>query len=192
VKSSHSPPSVAYDRGRERAHHGTMTLTPETAPRAPIRLVLSDSVNTGRLDGAWWPQSHDLVVEFADLAENLPDRFGRIINIAHSKSGWDPSPTWLPVGRGQLVRTRAFLGTADPNRVLLRLDNHRSIDLMVVPPELDAESAARAMTAAASSVNRLSALTLLAEAAAERPDASRSDHDGGAYTARPADGGRAT
>ena len=191
MKSSHSPLLALRDRDRERAHHRKTTIASEAAARVPLRLLLSASMDIGRLDGAWWPQSRDLAVEFADLADNLPDRFGRIVNIAHSKSGWDPSPTWLPIGRGRVVRARTFIGTADPDRVLLRLDSHRSLDLMVVPPDFDAESAADAMTAAASSANRLSALALLDEAGAEHPGHSRSDHNGGAHAARPADGGRA-
>ena len=185
MKTSHSPPSVSHDRDRQHAHHRKATTPSETASRTPLRLLLSDPDDASRLDGAWWPQSHDLAVEFADLAENLPDRFGRIVNVAHSKSGWDPSPTWLPGDRGRLVRARTFIGTADPDRVLLRLEHHRSLDIMVVPPEFDAESASVAMSAAASSANRLSALALLAEADADRPDASRSDHDGSAHVDRP-------
>jgi hypothetical protein len=187
VKSSYSPPSVLDRRDRARAQHRSVASAPGTATRAPLRLLLGDSSDASRLDGAWWPQSHDLAVEFADLAENLPDRFGRIVNVAHSKSGWDPSPTWLPGGRGRLVRARTFLGTADPDRVLLRLENHRSLDIMVVPPEFDAESAGCAMSAAASSANRLSALALLAEALADSTDASPSDYDGGADADRPAE-----
>jgi Family of unknown function (DUF5994) len=191
VKSSHSPPAALPDGDRARAQHRSTTIAAETAARVPLRLLLSAPSDASRLDGAWWPQSHDLAIEFADLAENLPDRFGRIVNIAHSKSGWDPSPTWLPGGRGRLVRARTFLGTADPERVLLRLENHRSLDIMVVPPEFDAESADGAMRAAASSANRLSALALLDEAVAERPDASRSDDDAGAQAARLAESRRA-
>ena len=165
-----------------------MTIAQETAPaRATLRLLLNPALSTGRLDGAWWPQSRDLAVEFADLADNFPDRFGRIVNLAYAKSRWDPAPTWVRVGRGRLVRTRTFWGTADPDRVLLRLTDHRSLDLMVVPPELDAASAARAMTAAASPANRLSALTLITESsAAAAPDASTWDDDGG--SAGPAPG----
>ena len=191
MNSSHSPPSVLDGRDRARAQRRSVTNATGTATREPLRLVLGDPSDTSRLDGAWWPQSHDLAVEFADLAENLPDRFGRIVNVAHSKSGWDPSPTWLPADRGRLVRARTFIGTADPDRVLLRLENHRSLDIMVVPPEFDAESASVAMSAAASSANRLSALALLAEADADRPDASRSDHGVSAHADRPAESRRA-
>jgi hypothetical protein len=157
----------------------------EADTRVPLRLMLSDSPNTGRLDGAWWPQSRDLAVEFADLAGNAPGGIGRIVNVAYSKSFWgQPSPAWLPVGRGRVVRSRTFIGTADPDRVLLRLDSHRSLALMVVPPELDEDTAARAMTAAASPTNRLSALTLIAQtSAAAAPDARRGHDDGPAARA---------
>jgi hypothetical protein len=79
------------------------------------------------------------------------------------------------------VRSRAFLGTADAQRVLLRLYGHGSLDLMVVPSELDADSAARAMQAAASPANRLSALALI-DAAAEASE--RGDGDGAAEPSR--------
>jgi hypothetical protein len=153
-----------------------MTIVQETAVRAPLRLLLGRSAGAGRLDGAWWPQSRDLSVEFADLADNFPDRLGRIVKLTYSKSRWDPAPAWLRVGAGRLVRCRAFLGTADADRVVLRMSDNRSLDLMVVPAELDADSAARAMRAAASPANRLPALTLIAAAG---PDACRWDDDGG-------------
>jgi hypothetical protein len=155
-----------------------MTTLSVSPVRVPLRLRLVDAPGRGRLDGAWWPQSRDLAVEFADLADNLPAEFGRIVNLAYSKDCWEPVTTWIRVGSGRLVRTRAFLGTADAQRVLLRLYGQPSLDLMVVPPEFDAGSAARAMEAAALPQNRLPALTLVAEAAASTPDASRWQDDG--------------
>jgi hypothetical protein len=149
-----------------------VTTASHTAERAPVRLLLSASTRAGRLDGSWWPRSRDLAAEFADLADNLPDRLGRIVNIAFSRSSWDPGPTWLPAGRGRVVRSRAFVGTADPDRVLLRLDSHRSLALMVVPPGLDASSAERAMAAAASPTNHLSARALIAQAAGRPVEAA--------------------
>jgi hypothetical protein len=175
VQSQSSAFSVGDVSDDERADHHNRATGTSTADRVPLRLVLSSSLDAGRLDGAWWPQSRDLRVEFADLADNLPDRLGRAVNIAYSKSCWDPSPTWLPVGRSRLVRSRAFLGTADPHRVLLRLDSHRSIDLMVVPPDFDADSAADVMRAAASPANELPARTLLNDASAALREATSDD-----------------
>jgi hypothetical protein len=120
----------------------------------------------GVFDAAWWPQSRDLAVEFADLAENLPEGFGRVANLAYWESSWEPSPTWLPVGGGRFVHTRTFPSGADPHRVLLRLDSHRSLDVLVVPPDLDHQTAQRAMEAAASPGDRAAALTLVADAEA--------------------------
>lgn len=137
---------------------------PGAARRAPLRLVMTLELGGGVFDAAWWPQSRDLVVEFADLTENLPEGFGRVVNLAYWESSWDPSPTWLPVGGGRFVHSRIFPSTADPHRVLLRLDSHRSLDMLVVPPDLDNETALRAMEAAASPSDRASALTLVAEA----------------------------
>jgi hypothetical protein len=149
-----------------------VTAAPQAPERVPLRLLLSESADAGRLDGAWWPQSSDLGVEFADLADNFPTGLGRIVNVAYSKSCWDPAPTWLDVAPGRRVRTRTFLGTADPDRVLLRLYGHRTLLLMVVPPELEAAAAARAMRTAASSANRQPARALIAEAAASSPSAA--------------------
>jgi Family of unknown function (DUF5994) len=132
-----------------------------------LRLRLGAELNSGRLDGAWWPRSYDLAAEFADLAENFPDGLGRIVHLTYSKRRWSTAEPWLKAGRGRLVRTGQFLGTADADRVLLRMDSQRSLQLLVVPPDADPADAGWAMAAAASRSNTSSATDILAAAAAQ-------------------------
>jgi hypothetical protein len=148
------------------------------ASRVPLRLLMSPSPGRGILDGAWWPQSRNFAVEFADLADNMPAGLGRPIRAVFSETGWAPAPRWINVARGRPVRAGSYPGP-DTQRLLLRMGGASVLQLLVVPPELGADVAGRAMRAAASPANVMPAMTLVAEAAATAPDASRWDDDGG-------------
>jgi hypothetical protein len=148
------------------------------AARLPLRLLMSPSPGRGLLDGAWWPQSRNLAVEFAHLVDNFPAGLGRPMRVVYSQAGWAPAPRWINVARGRPIRAGSFPGP-DTQRVMLHMGGTIILQLMVVPPEISADAADRAMRAAASPANRLPALTLVAEAAVTAPDATRWEDDGG-------------
>ncbi|MEW1914716.1 DUF5994 family protein, partial [Kitasatospora sp. NPDC085895] len=51
--------------------------TAPTAPESPVRLSLApQGVRAGRLDGAWWPRSRDLLLELPSLAAEIDERWG--------------------------------------------------------------------------------------------------------------------
>jgi hypothetical protein len=139
-------------------------VTQPIAEAASSRLRLATQQDPARLDGAWWPSTHDLAAELVQLAEMLPARLGGIVHAYYSKPLWRATPRWIVLRNGRQVRTGVFIGTADPNRVLLRMSSRRSLRLMVVPPSLPADLAAWAMAAASSAANRGSASDLLAAA----------------------------
>ena len=158
-----------------------LTVDSVSVPRVALR---TEAPLPARLDGAWWPQSLDLEVEFADLADHFPPELGRIVHLVYSKRRWAQTAAWVKGGRARFVRTGSFLGTADAERVLLRLDTARSLSLMVVPPTVEPADAARAMDAAAAPGNTRSATDILAEStAAPAADTFRAhDPDGSAAT----------
>jgi hypothetical protein len=146
---------------------------------------MAPTFGSGVLDGAWWPQSRDLALELADLVDNLPAGLGRPMRVVYSQTGWEPGPRWINSARGgRPIRAGSFPGP-NTQRLLMHMGGASILQLVVLPPELDADAAARAMRAAASPANRLSALTLVAEAAVASPDAARWDDDGGTGALRP-------
>lgn len=120
--------------------------TPVAAP--PARLTLKpDGPSRGLLDGAWWPRSRDLLRELPALTNVLDTVWGRITHIAVNPEHWPVIPHKVPVN-GHVVKTGWFTPEMDPHKLLLLSYGTGRWDLLVIPPETDAESAARLMAAA--------------------------------------------
>jgi hypothetical protein len=95
-----------------------------------VRVSLRAGAGDGRspFDGAWFPRSRDLAVEVPELVAELDRRGMRVERFTYALHGWQPAPRKLFVG-DRLVRTGGF----------------RSMDLLVVPPETDVLTGARAL-----------------------------------------------
>ncbi|MFG2576747.1 DUF5994 family protein [Streptomyces sp. NPDC048481] len=132
-----------------------MTATFEAAlPRpAPVaapaaRLVLkTDGPSRGLLDGAWWPRSRDLLRELPPLTDALDPVWGRITRIAVNPEHWPVIPRKVPVN-GHVVKVGWFTSEIDPHKLLLLSYGTGRWDLLVIPPETGARSAARLLAAA--------------------------------------------
>ncbi|MFF1405913.1 DUF5994 family protein [Streptomyces sp. NPDC058294] len=119
---------------------------PVTAP--PARLVLKpDGHSRGLLDGAWWPRSRDLLRELPALTDALDRVWGRITRIAVNPEYWPVIPRKVPVN-GHVVKVGWFTPEIDPHKLLLLSYGTGRWDLLVVPPETGAVSAACLMAAA--------------------------------------------
>ena len=127
-----------------------------------LRLVLSPSIGSGALDGAWWPYGQDLRAEAVDLANHFPASLGRIVRLLYSAADWTSGP-------GRVRAANSFVTLAsfpydDTKRVLLRTDpSRRIVQLFVVPPGWDHRAARHAMRIAATPANNKSAATILTE-----------------------------
>lgn len=119
---------------------------PVAAPAARLALK-TDSTSRGLLDGAWWPRSRDLLSELPALTDVLDPLWGRITRIAVNPEHWLVIPGRIPVG-GHIVKVGWFTPEIDPHKLLLLSYGTGRFDLLVVPPETGAESAARLMAAA--------------------------------------------
>jgi hypothetical protein len=141
--------------------------------RSPLRLRLVEHVGRDRLDGGWWPQSRDLAVELADLAEHLPRELGRVVRIVFSPPDWDTPPRRVAVPDGY--------AKADPfphdaaHLIQLETDERTVLHVLVVPPELTDPQGEEALLAAASPGNTHSAVDLL-DTVTEHPDIDPADH----------------
>lgn len=95
-------------------------------------------------DGAWFPRSRDLAVEVPELIAAL-DRHGvRVERFTYSLDAWLPAPRKVVVG-GRVVRTGGFR-SMEPGAVCLSwAGGNKRADLLVVPPETDVVTGARAL-----------------------------------------------
>ncbi|MFI6566167.1 DUF5994 family protein [Streptomyces sp. NPDC050534] len=119
---------------------------PVAAPAARLALKI-DGPSRGLLDGAWWPRSRDLLSELPALTDVLDPLWGRITRIAVNPKYWPIIPRQVPVD-GHVVRVGWFTPEIDPHKLLLLSYGTGRWDLLIIPPETGAESAARLMAAA--------------------------------------------
>ncbi|MEU8512582.1 DUF5994 family protein [Kitasatospora sp. NPDC048722] len=158
-----------------------MTTTLDRATPATldstVRLSLAPrGVRPGRLDGAWWPRSRDLLLELPALAADIDERWGRITRITVNPAKWPVIPPRIPV-TGHTVHAGWFTTEQDEHTIAVFSYAPRRLNLLVVPPETDAVDAARMMAEAARPANTMAASDLLAMVTgggAQRPE-PRSD-----------------
>ncbi|MFF7351972.1 MULTISPECIES: DUF5994 family protein [Streptomyces] len=150
--SARDEPRVAAKAARRRVRIMSATLhqplphhEPVAAPAARLALK-TDGTSRGLLDGAWWPRSRDLPSELPALTDVLDPLWGRITRIAVNPKYWPVIPHGIPAG-GHVVKVGWFTPEIDPHKLLLSYGTGRW-DLLVIPPETGAESAARLMAAA--------------------------------------------
>jgi hypothetical protein len=137
-------------------------------------MLRSDGSRSTILDGAWWPRSHDPVVEVSDLVAALEARQIPIANIMLNPSGWDSHPRRIGVAGGT-VRLGWFT-TLDAGLVIATTHGDRRVDLLVVSPDTSTASADTAMTLASSGPDALTAAAVWAATSAQTsaPPASKS------------------
>lgn len=128
------------------SHPNLPRSEPVAAPAARLALK-SDGAGRGLLDGAWWPRSRDLLSELPALTAVLDPLWGRITRIAVNPMYWPVIPRKVPVD-GHIVKVGWFTAEIDPHKLLLLSYGSGRWDLLIIPPETGAESAARLMAAA--------------------------------------------
>ncbi|MFJ1795166.1 DUF5994 family protein [Kitasatospora griseola] len=144
---------------------GAMLATPEPA----LRFCLApDGSRAGRLDGAWWPRSHDLSFELPALAAELDAQWGRVARITVNPAQWLTVPRRIPIaGRtvhvSHTVHAGGFTAVQDQHTISVRSHLPRRLTLLVVPPRTGAVAAARLMAEAADPGNTRTASELLTD-----------------------------
>jgi hypothetical protein len=129
-----------------------MTASTRTVPDAgfrggiDVRVSLRADAGTGgsAFDGAWFPRTRDLTVEVPELIAELDRRGVRIERFTYALDAWSPAPRKVVV-QGRTVRTGGFR-SMDRGIVCLTWDGGlKRADLLVVPPETDVLTGARAL-----------------------------------------------
>jgi hypothetical protein len=111
-----------------------------------VRVSLRADAGSGGspFDGGWFPRSNDLSVELPELIAELDRRGVRIERFTYALDGWLPLPRKL-VLQDRIVRTGGFR-SMDPQVVCLTWDEGtKRADLLVVPPDTDVLTGARAL-----------------------------------------------
>ena len=111
-----------------------------------VRVSLRDGAGDGgsAFDGAWFPRARDLAVELPELIAELDRRGVRVERFTYALEAWEPVARKLEV-QGRVVRTGGFR-SMDPGVVCLTWDGgRRRADLLVVPPDTDVLTGARAL-----------------------------------------------
>ncbi|WP_156178821.1 DUF5994 family protein [Saccharothrix sp. ST-888] len=143
----------------------TVTLDRATTPRAPesaVRLSLAPGgIRAGRLDGAWWPRSRDLLLELPSLVAELDKRWGRVTRITVNPAQWPAIPRRVPVA-GHTVHVGWFTTEQDQHVIMVFSYAPLQLELLVVPPSTDAVDGARLMSEAADPASTGTASALLA------------------------------
>jgi len=146
---------------------------PSTPVREPLRLRMSDRPGLDTLDGGWWPQSRDLAVELADLADHFPSSLGRVRHAIYSPPDWDSAPRRVRVSDGYVELDA--VPQDDTHVVLLRTSQRSTLRVLVIPPEFSADQGAEAMLAATTTGNEHSAGCLL-DTVVDQPEVDPVDY----------------
>jgi hypothetical protein len=100
--------------------------------------------NDSAFDGAWWPRGNDLTIELPELIAELGRRGVRVERFTYSLEAWDAIPRKIAVV-GRVIRTGGFR-SMDPGVVCISWEGGiKRADLLVVPPDTDVVTGARAL-----------------------------------------------
>ncbi|MER6677319.1 DUF5994 family protein [Streptomyces sp. NPDC000983] len=166
-----------------------------SSPSPSLRLSLAPvGPAPALLDGAWWPRSRDLGTELLSLTAVLDPLWGRITRVTVNPVHWPVVPRKVPVA-GHVVKVGWFRSEQDPHELLLLSYHVGRWNLLVIPPQTPAASAARLMAAASdplgtSTASRLMEVEARLRAGAETDRAEEAvwDSEGGSEAGAPTAG----
>ncbi|WP_414690333.1 DUF5994 family protein [Nocardioides sp.] len=133
------------------------SIRPPTATqRVTLRLRLDNGYQSGPVDGAWWPQSRDLLAEAVDLVENFPHPLNRIRKLLFSRPDWDADGRAAGTRHVHTRRGSVEIGSFpsdDTHLMVITMRSGQRHRLLVIPSETPPETAARIMEEAADERN---------------------------------------
>jgi hypothetical protein len=135
--------------------NGSLQTVRIPTARGPLRIRFAEDPDREHLDGGWWPQSRDLAVEIADLAEHFPPSVGRIVRALVSPPDWDTAVRQVPAS-GSYLKVGSF-PRDDTHLIHLKTSDKASLRFLVVPPSMTDDEGEAAMQAAATWVTAASA-----------------------------------
>lgn len=167
VTISHPPTAEAADRFSSSSFSSS-------SPRLSLAPV---GAAPALLDGAWWPRSRDLGAELLPLTAVLDPLWGRITRVTVNPVHWPVVPRKVPVA-GHVVKVGWFRPEQDPHELLLLSYHVGRWNLLVIPPQTPAASAARLMAAACDPLGTSTASRLMEEEARRLRTVAETDRAG--------------
>jgi len=154
------PELIEFARAARRvalmATSNSESRTPPIAQRVDLRLRLDNGYQSGLVDGAWWPQSRDLLAEAVDLVENFPHPLNRIRKLLFSRPDWDAAGLTAGTQHVHTRRGSVEIGSFpsdDTHLMVITMRSGQRHRLLVIPSETPPEVAARIMDEAADERN---------------------------------------
>jgi hypothetical protein len=159
----------------------TSHVPTRSSSHKPLRLRMAPVPGAGVMDGGWWPRSRELARELGELVDHFPAHHGRVVRAQFSPPDWDTASRGIPTATGAITATSSPQdGT---HLIVLTLADHRTLQLLVVPPAMSLEQGEEALLAAATPGYAHSAQCLLTTVT-DSPDHAEADHwtdDGGSW-----------
>ncbi len=126
-------------------HRPPPPLTPTPARGAAARISFRQPVTeVGFVDAGWWPRSRDLRAELPALLELLWTACRDVDRVSYNMPFWEPAPRLMQVA-GRVVRLGGFRTHDHSLLTLFDSSGREHIDIVVVPPEADADFAERVL-----------------------------------------------
>jgi hypothetical protein len=107
------------------------------------------------LDGGWWPRSADVYSELPGLILAIDHVRGPVRRVLLSADGWADHPRHVRVG-GRTIRL-SFYASQPASLLTATCDGGERVDLLIVDPGEQTETAEAAMAMAATANNVVSA-----------------------------------
>jgi hypothetical protein len=95
------------------------------------------------IDGAWWPQSTDLVDELPGLVTSVSDRLGRVVMVGYHRHSWDDTPSVAEID-GHTVELLGFTSD-EPASLMLIGEDGRHLTPHVIRSDAGEEVARQAL-----------------------------------------------
>jgi Family of unknown function (DUF5994) len=137
--------------GRDGGDHPGLGVASKL-PSLPRLFLTRTPAQSTRLHGGWWPHSYDPLAELPGLVLALCARYGPMREIRLRRRDWRVPFAHLVVGDGTV---RLSWSDDEPDVLTAVTARDNPLDLLVVAPHTDAETAKRAMTLAADPTNAL-------------------------------------
>jgi hypothetical protein len=109
------------------------------------RVRLTHRAAEAAVDGAWWPQSRDLVSELPELLLSLGDRVGSLVGVGYRRQDWTDTPPQILLD-DRAVDCLGFDSAEAASVILIGNDGHH-LTLRVVAPEASERDARRVLNA---------------------------------------------
>jgi Family of unknown function (DUF5994) len=116
-----------------------------TPAHGRLALRQPDGAGTRFVDGGWWPRSLDLTAELPALISAAEAAgYNAVRRVTYHLGGWDSAPRRAAM-LGRVIKLSGYRTQVPAAISLVDGSGWDHIDIVVIPPDTDAEAAGRAL-----------------------------------------------